>query len=204
MNDEIVLLLHSLGISARVLLQKQAEYLKFLENVSNGDPHAGFQFASLQEDPKLAEKLLMDGTEAVRSSIQRLVNVEYSKMLNKRDEQRCRIMIPQSRLLFGVCDPTNRDGPGKLWAGTCFVRITLDGNGEPRTLINTEVLVTRNPCLHPGDLQKFKVVDVPQLSHLVDCIVFPTCGPRPSADLMSGGDLDGDKCTCMQDSRLFL
>lgn len=32
------------------------------------------------------------------------------------------------------------------------------------------------------------------LSHLTDCIVFPTRGRRPSADLMSGGDLDGDKC----------
>jgi hypothetical protein len=137
----------------------------------------------------------MDGTEAVRSSLRRMVKVEYSKMLNKRDEQRCRIMILNSRLLFGVCDPTGKDGAGKLRPGTCFVRITLDGDGEPRTLINTEVLVTRNPCLHPGDLQKFKVVDVPEFSHLVDCIVFPTCGARPSADLMSGGDLDGDKCT---------
>ena len=61
-------------------------------------------------------------------------------------------------------------------------------------MINTDVLVTRNPCLHPGDLQKFRAIDVPELSHLSDVIVFPTNGKRPSADLMSGGDLDGDKC----------
>jgi hypothetical protein len=118
-------------------------------------------------------------------------------MLNKHEEQRCRILIPKSRLLFGVCDPSSKNGrPGKIKEGDCFVRITLDGDGEARTLINTEVLVTRNPCLHPGDLQKFRVVDIPEFSHLVDCIVFPTRGKRPSADLMSGGDLDGDKCKC--------
>ena len=137
----------------------------------------------------------MDGPDAVGGQLRRLVKQEYAKMLNKRNEQRCRIMIPQSRLLFGVCDPSARNGvAGKLRPGTCFVRITLDGDGEARTVINTEVLVTRNPCLHPGDLQKFAAVDVPEFSHLVDCIVFPTCGNRPSADLMSGGDLDGDKC----------
>ncbi|OAL44129.1 RdRP-domain-containing protein [Pyrenochaeta sp. DS3sAY3a] len=115
-------------------------------------------------------------------------------MINKYDEQRCRIVIPKSRLLFGVCDPTAKEGcQGFLKDGECFVRITQDGDGRAHSIVNTEVLVTRNPCLHPGDLQKFKAVDVPQFSHLVDCIVFSTRGKRPSADLMSGGDLDGDK-----------
>ena len=137
----------------------------------------------------------MDGVDSILPTLRSLVKQEYARMLNKREEQRCRILIPKSRLLFGVCDPSSRNGlSGKLKPGTCFVRITLDGDGQPRTIVNTEVLVTRNPCLHPGDLQKFKVVDVPEFTHLVDCIVFPTCGKRPSADLMSGGDLDGDKC----------
>ena len=146
---------------------------------------------------KLAEKLLMDGPDAVRSSLRSLVKREYGKMLNKYNEQRCRILIQKCRLLFGVCDPSSKTiTDGKLRPGTCFVRVTTDGDGEARTLINTSVLVTRNPCLHPGDLQKFRVVDVPEFAHLVDCIVFPACGSRPSADLMSGGDLDGDKCKC--------
>jgi regulator of nonsense transcripts 1 len=46
----------------------------------------------------------------------------------------------------------------------------------------------------PGDLQKFKVVERPELAHLVDCIVFSAQGKRPAADMMSGGDLDGDTC----------
>lgn len=187
--------MHTLGISQDTLLQRQQEHLTFLRNVGHGDSRAAFQFLSYCERLDLTEKLLLDGVEAVQPALRSLVKQEYAKMLNKRDEQRCRILILKSRLLFGVCDPLGKnDNPGKLKEGECFVRITDDGTGTARTIIGTEVLVTRNPCLHPGDLQKFKAVDVTDFAHLVDCIVFPTQGKRPSADLMSGGDLDGDKC----------
>ena len=84
-----------------------------------------------------------------------------------------------------------------LKEGECAIRITTDEDGAAKAIFGQEVLVTRNPCLHPGDLQKFKAIQYPELSHLIDCIVFPTSGHRPSADLMSGGDLDGDKCKCL-------
>jgi hypothetical protein len=190
-----VVLLHTLGISQETLLAKQAEYLTFLQNVHQGDSRAALQFLSYIDRTELAEKMLLDGLDPVLATLRSLVKHEYARMINKRDEQRCRILIPKSRLLFGVCDPTAKNGfGGQLKEGECFVRITQDGDGSARTIINIEVLVTRNPCLHPGDLQKFKAVDVPEFSHLVDCIVFTARGKRPSADLMSGGDLDGDKC----------
>ena len=189
LNDEVLLLLSSLGVSEDVLLRKQREHLEFLLSAVNYCENA-FRFLSYINKPELAEKVLVDGLESVRATVQKLVGEEYDKMLNKRDEQRCRILIPKSRLLFGVCDSRNI-----LKEGECAVRITTDGDGTPRTISGTEVLVTRNPCLHPGDLQKFRAVQHLELSHLVDCIIFPTRGRRPSADLMSGGDLDGDKCT---------
>ena len=40
------------------------------------------------------------------------------------------------------------------------------------------VVVTKNPCLHPGDVRILKAVDVPALHHMVDCIVFPQKGKR--------------------------
>lgn len=47
----------------------------------------------------------------------------------------------------------------------------------------------RNPCYHCGDLRVLKAVDVPELHHLKDCIVFPVQGHRPHADEMAGGEL---------------
>ncbi len=169
-------------------MRKQTEYFEYLHGATH-DPRLGFCFLTYMNRPELAENLLLDGIEPVRPTISKLVNEEYDRMLNKRDEQRCRILIPKSRLIFGVCDAWD-----VLKEGECAVKVTMDGDGQPRALKGTEVLVTRNPCLHPGDLQKFKVVERDELAHLVDCIVFPTRGKRPSADLMSGGDLDGDTC----------
>ena len=188
LNDEVVLLLHSLGISQEILLSKQQEHLALL-SAALKDPQVSFRFLTSLNQLDLAEKVLKDGFETVKASVNRLVQQEYQRMTNKRDQQRCRIMIAKSRLLYGVCDSKEL-----LKEGECFVTVTMEGDGQPRQLSGMEVLVTRNPCLHPGDLQKFKAVARPALAHLKDCIVFPTCGKRPSADMMSGGDLDGDTC----------
>lgn len=195
LNDETIILLNTLGITSDILLSKQAQYFNLLSSAERSDPKCSFHFLCSRNRLDLAEKLLIDGVESIGPELRRLVRDEYNKMLNKRGEQRCRIVLPKSRLLYGICDPR-----GILREGECYVRITMDGNGEPLTLTNSEVLVTRNPCLHPGDLQKFRLVDKIELSHLVDCIVFPTRGKRPSADLMSGGDLDGDTCKIQHQS----
>jgi hypothetical protein len=123
--------------------------------------------------PDLAERVLMESLEDIKPTISKLVNEEYDRMLNKRDEQRCRILVPKSRLLFGVCDAWD-----VLKEGECAVKVTMDGDGIPRALDGMAILITRNPCLHPGDLQKFNVVARQELAHLVDCVVFSTRGRR--------------------------
>ena len=184
----MVLLLHTLGISEGMLRRKQQEYFDILSNSTSG-ARSAFRFLTYTNNLELAEKVLLNGAFALRDRIVKVINQEFDRLVNAKGVQKCRIMIPQSRLLFGVCDPDN-----VLREGECAVKVTLDGDGQPRALKGMEILVTRNPCLHPGDLQKFKAVERPELSHLVDCIVFPVRGRRPSADMMSGGDLDGDKC----------
>lgn len=56
----------------------------------------------------------------------------------------------------------------------------------------SQLLVTRNPCLNPGDLRLLKGVDRPELRHLYNVVVFSSKGERPTCNKMSGGDLDGD------------
>lgn len=53
-------------------------------------------------------------------------------------------------------------------------------------LLTGPVVVTRNPCLHPGDVRLLTAVVAPQLGHLVDCVVFPSHGPRPHPSEMAG------------------
>lgn len=184
----MILLLHSLGISSDTFLRKQQEYFDFLDTAAN-DPRKAFQFLNYINQHELAERVIIDSLDAVKPQVLKFVNGEYSKLQKGGDKRKSRILIRNSRLVFGICDAS-----GVLKEGECAVKITSDIDGVPRALKGTEVIVTRNPCWHPGDLQKLKVVEKDELAHLVDCIVFPTRGRRPPADMMSGGDLDGDTC----------
>ncbi|CAF4410358.1 unnamed protein product, partial [Adineta steineri] len=54
-----------------------------------------------------------------------------------------------------------------------------DENDMKPKVITGKVVVTKNPCHHPGDLRIFDAVDHVDLHDLVDVIVFPQKGPRP-------------------------
>ncbi|XP_075732624.1 uncharacterized protein LOC142775166 [Rhipicephalus microplus] len=93
---------------------------------------------------------------------------------------------------------------------TVFVQCTemrsphVHNKGPPKkTVITGIVLVTKCPCLHPGDRRKFTAVDVPEIHHVIDCIVFPAQGPRPHPDEMARPDLDGDEYVGIREKCLF-
>ena len=77
----------------------------------------------------------------------------------------------------------------------------LEGKQEQRVIIG-DVLVTKNPCSHPGDIQKLKAVDVKALKHLFNVVVFSIKGERPDQHKLSMGDLDGDTYMVISDRDL--
>jgi len=62
-------------------------------------------------------------------------------------------------------------------------------NKNRKHVLRGPVVVTRNPCLHPGDVRHLEAVEVPRLGHLVDCIVFPRRGSRPHPNEMAGNEI---------------
>ena len=74
-----------------------------------------------------------------------------------------------------------------LGVATKFPKQTIEGN----------VIVTKNPCSHPGDIRLLKAIGeddsrFEQLQDFINVVVFPCKGYRPEQHKMSGGDLDGD------------
>ncbi|CAF0731356.1 unnamed protein product [Adineta steineri] len=115
--------------------------------------------------------------------------------------QRTRIRIPrdQGRNMMGIVDEYNVLKPNEV-----FVQYTLmdkDQNNhhmnrnknQTEILNNRQVVITKNPCYHPGDIRTFTAVEYPQLRHLKDVIVFSQQGDRPAPHDISGSDLDGDE-----------
>jgi len=62
------------------------------------------------------------------------------------------------------------------------------------SLFEGRVIVTKNPCLWPGDVRVLTAVANNKLARCMrDVIVFPTTGNRPHSNEMAGSDLDGDQ-----------
>ena len=102
--------------------------------------------------------------------------------------------ISDACTLVGVLDEYN-----VLEQGEIYLKLS-SGRKVP---YNTEVLVTRAPQMHPGDVRTLILVDKPELHHLKDCVVFPAKRERPHPNEMGGGDLDGDIFSIIWDKDLF-
>ncbi|CAN8004177.1 unnamed protein product, partial [Ixodes hexagonus] len=104
------------------------------------------------------------------------------------------ILVPPKfgRTMFGVMDETST-----LQYGQVYVQYSTDldrfGPDDQSQVLTGGVIVTKNPCIHPGDIRLLEAVDVPALKHIRDCVVFPQIGKRPHPDEMAGSDLDGDE-----------
>ncbi|KAG7097929.1 hypothetical protein E1B28_005240 [Marasmius oreades] len=192
LNNDIIVLLSSLGITNENLIKKQQEYHTWITEAPT-DPIKAFTFLSSMEEYQLAEKVLLDGLDdpTVQRGIKSRQDREVASFKGeKNNKNRSRMIIQKSRLLFGVCDPF-----GVLKEGEVHIRITTARAG-PSTPIHGDVLVVRNPCLHPGDCLKLRAAHYKELSHLTDCIVFASVakpGRHAAPSMSSGGDLDGDK-----------
>ncbi|TFY79169.1 hypothetical protein EWM64_g4844 [Hericium alpestre] len=147
LNNEIVVLLSSLGISNDVFLRKQAEYFSWVEEAST-DVIKGFEFLSSLGKYSSAERLLLDGLDspAILREIKSLQKQEVASFYkdDNQKKERVRMLVHKSRRLFGVCDPFR-----VLREGQVHVRITTSRNGAA-TIKGLDVTVVRNPCLHPG------------------------------------------------------
>lgn len=73
----------------------------------------------------------------------------------------------------------------------------FEGSNAWSQKVEGDVLVTRNPMMHPGDIRKLQAVHHPRLASFFSAtcggvVIFSTRGVRASAAEMGGGDYDGD------------
>lgn len=74
-----------------------------------------------------------------------ILSRDIKKKNNNEETEKLRIMIKESRMIYGICDQS-----GKLKYGQCFVRLTI--NGVPK-VVTGKVLSARMPCYLPGDIR---------------------------------------------------
>jgi hypothetical protein len=105
LNNDIIVLLSSLGVTNEALLSKQREYFSWIERADQ-DVDAAVDFLSCLEKFDLAKRVLLEGLDdpKVQKEIQGARNKEVGSF-GKKGKTRVRMMLKKSRLIFGVCDP---------------------------------------------------------------------------------------------------
>lgn len=95
----------------------------------------------------------------------------------QRLKTKCNILVKKAARLLGVLDEF-----GILKENEIFVAVCEDNVGKIE-YINGKVFITKNPCIHPGDIRKVDAVDNETtrkyFGHLINCIVFPQKGSIP-------------------------
>ena len=199
LNRQFIILLSSLGVKDEIfekiedgIIKKYNELLVDPYKAMNCDKSLYYEFKSILlrfvpvfEDLFKKEKKVNLIDEPLISQFlnifvySKLINIKYNGKLN---DKRC-------VCLMGVLDETNTLKENEVYVhlvhSTEYSRINK--------VLNQKITVYRSPSLYPGDIKILTAVNKPELSHMINVIVFSKKGKRPTFNKLSGGDLDGDR-----------
>ncbi|KAF8787350.1 uncharacterized protein LOC129972502 [Argiope bruennichi] len=192
LNKHLITILEQMGIPKETFLDLQSDMMiHLLDSLMNESSAASLLAKTLQMDFPF-EDLHKAGISLTNEPFFRSLLLLVFKSYSAKLQSSMRIAIPQKygRNMLGVLDET-----GSLKYGQVFVQYSVSTTypNSPVKILKGDVIITKNPCLHPGDVRKLTAVDVKALHHIKDCIVFPAEGKRPHPDEMAGSDLDGDE-----------
>ncbi|EOY01384.1 RNA-dependent RNA polymerase 1 isoform 1 [Theobroma cacao] len=188
LNRQLITLLSTLGVPDHAFEEKQREVVDQLNAILT-DPlkaQEALELMSPGENTNILKEMLLCGYEPDAEPFlsMMLQTFRASKLLELRTKSR--IFVANGRSMMGCLDETRT-----LDYGQVFVQVS-GSRSEQRFIVQGKVVVAKNPCLHPGDVRVLTAVNVPDLHHMVDCVVFPQKGSRPHPNECSGSDLDGD------------
>ncbi|ENI03580.1 hypothetical protein COCC4DRAFT_51488 [Bipolaris maydis ATCC 48331] len=209
LNHQFIKILEDLGVPAENFLHVQDEAVNTLKLITEHPLNAASFLAYshsciFAKVPQLFEMMHRIGLPFHADRFLTDI-VEVAAMSSLRSlKYRARIPIEKGYLLYGVMDETNTLKYGEVYIATQDHDKT--GKLKRSILVGNQIIVTRAPALHPGDIQLVDAVDVTDdspLRALHNCIVFSQQGPRDLPSQLSGGDLDGDLFHIIYDQRLI-
>ncbi|GAB4845634.1 RNA-dependent RNA polymerase 2 [Ancistrocladus abbreviatus] len=215
LNREIVTLLSTLGVEDKSFEALLLEQMNLLARMLTSREAAltVLESMGMDDNENILVKMLLQGYHPNAEPYLSMMLQAYQENQLSDIKNRCRVYVPKGRVLLGCLDET-----GILEYGQVFVRLTLtkseleDGDlsifrevDDKTSIIVGKVVVTKNPCLHPGDVRVLDAVYEVGLEEkgLIDCLIFPQKGKRPHPNECSGGDLDGDLYFISWDEKLI-
>jgi len=195
LNRQVIMILESLGIEDSVFLKLQDKMLKQMslmlyDKITAADFILKYYRCLF---PYSSNKSSFN--YALEPFFNSLLQAIHQKQL-KDLIQKSRIFVENGRILMGCIDETGILKENQVFIQCSSVfnyeQLNKSANLEEYFIVKSKIAVAKNPCMHSGDLRVLTAVDIPQLHHMKDCIVFPSTGTRPITSMCSGSDLDGD------------
>ncbi|TVU14100.1 hypothetical protein EJB05_37546, partial [Eragrostis curvula] len=184
LNRELISLLSTLGIRDKILESMQQDDMgEADEMLANKEAALSALGKMGGAETKTAAKMLLQGYEPRSEPYLSMVLKAHRANRLHDIRSKCRIHVPKGRVLIGCLDET-----GKLEYGQVYIRVTKNqkeqkDNKQPffhfddgkTAVVVGKVAVSKNPCLHPGDIRVLDAVydDGLDARGLVDCVVFP-------------------------------
>ncbi|XP_042502811.1 probable RNA-dependent RNA polymerase 1 isoform X2 [Macadamia integrifolia] len=196
LNRQVITLLSTLGVKDHVFQEKQNQAVDELDAILTDSLRAqeALELMSPGENSNVLKEMLMCGYEPHAEPFLSLMLQTFRAAKLNELRTKSRIFVPDGRSLMGCLDETRTLEYGQVFVQVSGIGHMFGGNesDQKKRIVKGNVVVAKNPCLHPGDVRVLQAIDVPALNHMVDCIVFPQKGERPHPNECSGSDLDGD------------
>jgi hypothetical protein len=200
LNRQMIKILEDMGTKDEWFFKLQNDALDILRNVTADaantssflEHHAIGINMGLPRLVKQLETMDIDyrRDKFLKAAVEHVVLRELRLLKHK-----ARIPVHNGVTLFGIMDETGFLKEGEVYVTYDKAYGRSNGRSIKSTLKDGEVIVTRSPALHPGDIQLAKQVTPPEghpLRSLQNCIIFSQKGERDLPSMLSGGDLDGD------------
>jgi RNA-dependent RNA polymerase len=217
LNRQTITILSSLGVPDDVFLKMLAEQLQNYHTAMHDEAAALSLLCRYIDDNQMTiniASMINSGFMTERDPfVLSLLHLWRSWSL-KQLKEKAKIMVEKGAFLLGCVDETGilrgykkpTVAPGQIFMEAelpqIFLQVPSRAGDNKYTVIEGICLVGRNPSLHPGDLRVVQAVNVPELHHLRDVVVFPQKGERDVPGMCSGGDLDGDDFFVIWDKAL--
>ena len=194
LNRQFIKILEDMGVSDNFFLDHQAREIERLRLVTSSPINASIFLRRQQIGDQIHLHWLISELSHLEIDYRRdgflRDAVEMATLVELRSlKHKTRIPVPNGWHLHGIMDEF-----GILEEGQVF--IIVNENGVSKTITGNRIIISRAPCLHPGDVQLVQAVSVPHdspLRSLHNCVVFSQKGKRDLPSQLSGGDLDGDR-----------
>ncbi|KAL5553267.1 hypothetical protein UlMin_040668 [Ulmus minor] len=204
LNRQLITLLSTLGVQDGAFEKKQKQAINQFRAISTNPLSAQdkMELHFRGEINHIIKEMLMCGYKPNEEPFMSMLLQTFQASKLQELRTRTRIHVPNGRSMMGCLDETGLLEYGQVFA-QCTRRKPADDSSfiirnfsldryKRKFIVRGKVVVAKNPCLHPGDVRVLMAVDVPELHHMVNCVVFPQKGNRPHPNECSGSDLDGD------------